>query len=108
MSPLKQATDITQGDNYVTASKMVPPVIGLRNHLSVMHVRYCNVLVKLESVNRRCGQYLVSSEYRINAALDPRFKLQWCARSETTTIADHQTTPSSLVTCLHGRNTITH
>ena len=90
MSPLEHATDITQGDNYVTASVVVPTVLGLRKHLSAMHVRHCNPLVKLllESVNRRCGQYLVSSEYRLSAALGPRFKLKWCARSEATTIAD--------------------
>ena len=90
MSPLEQATDITQGDNYVTASMVIPTVLGLRKHLSALHLRHCNALVKslLESVNPRCGQYLVSSEYRISAALDPRFKLKWCTRSEATTIAD--------------------
>ena len=90
MSPLEQATGFTQGDNYVTASMVVPTVLGLRKHLSVMHVRHCNPLVKsfLESVNRRCGQYLVSSEYCLHAARGSRFKLKWCAYFEATTIAD--------------------
>ena len=63
-------------------------VIEYNSTLTLLTLLDCNVLVKLESVNRRFGQHLVSSEYRINAPLDPRFKLQWCARSETTTITD--------------------
>ena len=40
MRPLKQATDIKQGDNYNTASTVVPTIFGLRYHLDHLSPMY--------------------------------------------------------------------
>ena len=84
MRPFEMATDINQGDNYITASTVVPTILGLRYHLDNLSLK-CNVSLVKElhlSVTKRLQKYVDSETYRCASALDPRFKAAWCSLGE--------------------------
>ena len=80
MEPFEEATNILQGDNYVSISLALPCVRGILKHLGDMKVRYCTQVVRglQESVVKRLGDIEGDSLYITATALDPRFKLSWC------------------------------
>ena len=83
LEPFEEATDIGQRDNTVTASYIIPTIIGLRIHLATMKSRYnCGMITALHtSLDKRMAVYEHNEVFRLASCLDPRFKLQWCRNS---------------------------
>ena len=54
MTPIEEAIDRTQGENIVTASTLIPVIMGLRHHLNGFTATYNANLVRalLGSLNR--------------------------------------------------------
>ena len=83
LEPLEEATDIGQRDKRVTASYIIPTIIGLRIHLATMQSRYnCGMIRALRtSLDKRKAVYENNEVFRLAPCLDPGFKLQWCRNS---------------------------
>ncbi|KAL4646243.1 zinc finger BED domain-containing protein 4-like isoform X1 [Arapaima gigas] len=84
LEPFEEATDLVQGNKYVSISLALPCVLGLRKHLSETATRQCTgVLVGLaQSLDRRLAGILEDPLYVTAAALDPQFKLTWSNDTE--------------------------
>ena len=84
MEPFEQATDINQGEKYVTASTVVPTIICLQHHLQTCDPEYNGQLVRelMASMEKRLQRYVLSDTYRLASVLDPRFKMSWCPAHE--------------------------
>ena len=84
LSPFKEATDATQGQNIVTASFVIPCIRGLHASLNSLQSKYnCPMVADLlASLNRRMSQYEDKDRFMFAAVLDPRFKLQWCGSDD--------------------------
>ena len=83
LESFEEATDIGQRDKRVTASYIIPTIIGLRIHLATMQSRYnCGMMRALRtSLDKRKAVYENNEVFRLASCLDPRFKLQWCRNS---------------------------
>ena len=85
LDPFEEATDLTQGDQYVLISLVIPSVVGLQKHLYQVSSRYLSHLVSnlataLENrLSHVVGEYL----YLPVTVLDPRFKLAWHDQDDT-------------------------
>ena len=80
LTPFQIATDLLQGQNVVTASRVVPVVRGLRATVKTLQSKYnCALLTQLKkSVEKRLAPFEDKEVFRLAAALDPRYKLSWC------------------------------
>lgn len=83
LTPFAEATNFTQGQNIVTASYVIPCVVGLKLEFSNMQSRYTSQLASTlkQSIQARLTPYEQRSVFCLAAALDPRFKLKWCTTS---------------------------
>ena len=72
-------TEIGQREKKVTASYIIPTIIGLRIHLATMKSRYnCGMITVLcTSLDKGMAVYENKEVFRLASCLDPRFKLQW-------------------------------
>ena len=79
LSPFEEATNISQIENKVSSSLVIPCIRGLRAQLSTLRIKYSNALVKelAESLERRLSIYESEDTYTTASILDPRFKLKW-------------------------------
>ena len=80
LSPFETATDMTQGENHVTASLVVPCVRGLRAEVAELSQTYACKMVKTlaDSIEKRLSSYETKDVFTSATSLDPRFKLMWC------------------------------
>ena len=65
LAPLEEATDLVQQSNTVSASFVIPCVLGLKAHLSSMSSIYnCKFLSILQSsLDKRLSPYLAREEF---------------------------------------------
>lgn len=80
LEPFEEATYIGQHDKTVTASFIIPTIIGLWIHLTNMKSRYNTSFITAlsKSLDKRMVVYEDNEVVRLAACLDPRFKLQLC------------------------------
>ena len=73
------ATDMVQGQNKVAASVVTPVILGLQMEVEKLSSKYSSkmVLSLKNSVYSRLAKYETDT-FKIAAALDPRWKLDWC------------------------------
>ena len=85
LEPFEEATDLTQGDQYVSVSLVIPSVVGLQKHLQQVEVRYLSsVVTKLKTaLDNRLGDVVGDCLYLCATLLDPRFKMAWHNPEET-------------------------
>ena len=81
---IEDATDIGQHDKTVTASHIIPTIIGLRIHLATMNSSYnCGMITALgTSLDKRMAACENNEVFRFVSCLDSRFKLQWSSSSQ--------------------------
>lgn len=79
LAPFQWATDLTQGQNKVTASVILPVIRGLRSEINNLHSKFKSRFVATlkSSIDTRLSKYEQEC-FKIAAALDPRWKLAWC------------------------------
>ena len=80
LEPFEDATDILQGDHFVTISFAIPCYVGLLKHLLFANLWYCKGLRKAlkNSLEQRLKYICEDLTYVTAVILDPRFKLSWC------------------------------
>ena len=85
LEPFEEATDLTQGDQYVSISLVIPSVVGLQKHLCQVSSRYLSHLVSnlATALENRLSHVVGESLYLSATVLDPRFKLAWHAQDNT-------------------------
>lgn len=78
--PFQEATDLTQGENVVTASFAIPCIRGLRQSLQSLSVTYNSRMVHAlqDSLDKRMSKYEEREIFILASILDPRFKMKWC------------------------------
>lgn len=91
---IKEITDILmhfevatlecQGENIVTASKVIPCICGLKVELEQLSVTYKSKMVTTlkNSTDRRLRIYEDIEIFQLASLLDPRFKMDWCSADE--------------------------
>ena len=86
LTPFKWLTDLSQGENQVTASIILPVIRGLQAELKHLDEKFKSRLVTTlkSSANARLSQFEEDKEFKLAAALDPRWKLAWCTPEEQT------------------------
>ena len=88
----EDATDILQGDEYVSISLAIPCYLGLRNHLehAKRTSRYSHGIITAVdcSLEKRFGSIVVQPLYCISTFLDPQFKLKWCNEVQCQQVKD--------------------
>jgi len=84
LQPFAHATELLQCDKDVSASMVLPSIIGLKMSSSSHSHSYCHKLAASlnESIQTRLGQYESDEAYTMASILDPRFKLRWCKENE--------------------------
>ena len=84
LSPFQEATDLTQGQNLVTSSFVLPCIRGLRKSLLSLSVTYnSRMLLSLKrSLDERMAKYESRDVFIYASILDPWFKLRWCNNTE--------------------------
>lgn len=84
LTPFETATHCIPGDKVVTSSMVVPCIRVLKAAMTKLSSKFSNnkLLLSLKaSVNTRLAQYEDCDDFVLASALDPRFKLKWCANS---------------------------
>ena len=78
LQPFEDATDKLQGQDDVTASMVIPCIIGLRESLKTPS-RYNGKLTAAlsASLEKRMPAFESKTSYKLASVLDPRFKLRW-------------------------------
>ena len=89
LAPFKWATDMTQGQEKVTAGVVMPVIRGLKAALQELASKYqCKMVTTLKhSVDTRLSKY-ETEIFKMAAALDPRWKLTWCDAGEDRELRD--------------------
>ena len=89
LGPFKSAVDYTQGNQIVTSSFVLPCIRGLMLQLDEMKAAHSGngTLSKMlntfvQSATKRFATYENSETFKLAAALDPRFKCDWCINEE--------------------------
>jgi len=102
LEPFEEATDLTQGDQYVSISLVIPSVVGLQKHLSQVNSRYLSLLVrKLKTaLDERLGHVEDECLYLSATILDPRFKLAWHDPEDTEGLSEAKKTVLEAVVSL--------
>ena len=85
LTPFKWATDLTQGETKVTASIILPVIRGLRVQLETTHAKFNSSLTTTlkSSFEKRMSKYEQHEVFKLAAALDPRWKTDWCTQEES-------------------------
>lgn len=80
LEPFEEATDILQGDRFVTISFAIPRYVGLLKHLSSANVLYYKGLrtALKSSLEQSLNHICEYPTYITTVMLDPKFKLSWC------------------------------
>ena len=84
LTPLQEVTDFTQGENVVTASFVLPYIMGLRKSLESLSVKFNSrmILTLKQSLNKRMAKYEDNEIFWYASTLDPRFMLKWCSHPD--------------------------
>ena len=84
LAPFEEVTDLVQRDKTVSASLIIPPILGLTSQLGSIQAKYhTKFLANLKSsITRRLAPYITRSELQCATVLDHRFKLEWCSSSD--------------------------
>lgn len=84
LEPFEDATDKLQGENVVTASMVIPCIMGLRESLKTPS-RYNGKLTAAlsASLEKRMPAFESKTSYKFASVLDPRFKLRWLPSAQT-------------------------
>ncbi|XP_072048394.1 zinc finger BED domain-containing protein 4-like [Amphiura filiformis] len=83
-APVFEAMEKCKGDKAVTASLVIPCIRGLRseyNKLSTTHPSQTMTDLK-SSLEKHFSYFETIEVFQVAAALDPRFKLDWCSPDE--------------------------
>ena len=80
LASFEAATDFTQGDKVVTASLVIPTVLGLGSQVAQIKAKYnCKMVESLKkSIDQRMSVYEEQTSFQLATTLDPHFKLAWC------------------------------
>ena len=80
LSPFQEATNLTQGQNVITSSFILPCVRGLRKSLDSLSRTHTLKLIDAlkTSLDTRLAKYEDQEKFQLASTLDPRFKLKWC------------------------------
>ena len=86
LTPFKWATDLTEGQNVVTVSYIIPVVRGLKVQMNSLCQKFNSRLTNTlrSSLHKRMDKYDVEEVFRIAAVLDPSWKMRWCKEHEAT------------------------
>ena len=86
LTPFKWATDLTQGQNVVTVSYILPVVRGLKVQMDSLCKKFNTRLTNTlrSSLHKRMEKYDNEEIFRVAAVLDPRWKVGWCKEDEMT------------------------
>ena len=84
LSPFEEATNLTQGQNVITSSFVIPCVRGLRKSFQLLSLAYNSKMVDTlkKSIDNRLSKYEDDAKFKFATTLDPRFKLKWCNDEE--------------------------
>ena len=84
LTPFQEATDFTQGENVVTASFVLPCIVGLRKSLESLSVKFNlrMILTLKQSLNKPMAKYEDGEIFLYASILDLRFKLKWCSHPD--------------------------
>ena len=106
LTPFLWATDLTQGQNKVTASMILPVVRGLRNEINKLHKKSKSRFVSTlkSSIDARLSKYEQEC-FKLAAALDPWWKLAWCTTLLEAT--DIKQLVIEIVTVLYNNSSLT-
>ena len=85
LTPFKWATDLTQGENKVTASIILPVICGLDVQIGKLCEKFDSRLTRTlkSSFERRMFKYKNEEKFKLAAVLDPRWKMAWCTENES-------------------------
>ena len=85
LTPFKWATDLTQGQNVVTVSYILPVIRGLRIEMNNLCQKYNSRFTTTlkASFERRMFKYENEEIFKFAAVLDPRWKMAWCTEDES-------------------------
>ena len=88
LRPFEEATNLTQGQNVVTAIEVIICVRSLCEQLSQLETKFkCRVLTSLQnSLEGRLSKFESMEIFQLATALDPMYKLDWCSDSEMESI----------------------
>ncbi|XP_039609057.1 zinc finger BED domain-containing protein 4-like isoform X2 [Polypterus senegalus] len=88
LSPFELAADQTEKDSQVTASCILPCIRGLRAEMDELSNTYKSQMVSTlkASINCHLTKYENEEAFTLAAALDPRWKLDWCTVEEASNI----------------------
>jgi hypothetical protein len=83
LTPFQEATDLSQGQNIVTSSLVIPCIRGLQKALSCLSVTYNSrmLIALINSLDNRMSKFESREIFILASTLDPRFKLRWCQDS---------------------------
>lgn len=89
LTPFETATQCVQGDKVMTSSMIVPCIRVLKVKMSLSQKFSSKFVLALkESVYTRLSKYEECDAFLLASALDPRFKLKWCANDEYRTLKE--------------------
>ena len=90
LTPFELATIQSQTQKLVTSSLVIPCIRGLRSELKELSKTYKSKMVTtlISSIERRLVKYEEQEFFQLAAALDPRWKLDWCYNSEANHIKE--------------------
>ena len=89
LASFEWVTNMTQGQNRVTASAVIPVICGLKTELSNLTKKFRMKMVTTlkDSIDKHLENYKKELAFQLAAAFDPRWKLAWCTQEETNTKA---------------------
>ena len=78
--PFKEATNLSQGQNVVTSSKVIVCIRSLWEQLRKLSINHsCRLLNFLESlVDTRLSKYEYMEVFQLATVFDPQYKVDWC------------------------------
>ena len=90
LTPFETATMLTQGQNQVTSSIVLPCIRGLKAAMADLKDKYKSKIVSAlsTSITKRLDKYEEKELFILSAVLDPRWKKLWCSPEEVTDIRD--------------------
>ena len=84
LKPFEEATNLSQGQNVVTASEVIICIHALHEQLRKLTINYdCRLHTSLQNaVDERLSKFEYMEIFQLATALDPRYKLDWCTDEE--------------------------
>ena len=88
LTPFEVTATKCQGDKIVTASLVIPCIRGLCSVLKEMSTMHLTSMLNAlkSSIEMHLSKYENMEVFQLAAAIDPRFKLDWCTADEVRTM----------------------